>query len=136
MPSQYIQSGRAPKSQSRNSRDFSELARQFAHLTQHLASLVRLSTQLQGPEITSGVLGNQQRLPISSFPGPLTHSITMSANGSAVPEQASELLDKGKGKSTEQPTHEMSMEDDEDDEEEESGQEEVRFNLYRKGNTS
>ena len=60
----------------------------------------------------------------------------MSANGSAVPEQASEILDKGKGKSTEQPTHEMRMEDDEDDEEEESGQEEVRLNSQPKRNTS
>ncbi len=52
----------------------------------------------------------------------------MSANGSAVPEQATEILDKGKGKSAEQPTHEMSMEDDEEEEEEESGQEEASSN--------
>ena len=52
----------------------------------------------------------------------------MSANGSAMPQEASEILDKGKGKSAEQPTHEMRMEDDdEEDEEEESGPEEVRM---------
>lgn len=53
----------------------------------------------------------------------------MSANGSAVAKEASEILDKGKGKSAEQPTHEMSMEDDDEDEEEESGPEEVSTQL-------
>ncbi|RMD42296.1 hypothetical protein DV735_g2854, partial [Chaetothyriales sp. CBS 134920] len=44
----------------------------------------------------------------------------MSANGSAVPsEQTSEIVDKGKGKAVEQPSHDLDMEDD--DEEEESG---------------
>ena len=49
----------------------------------------------------------------------------MSANGSAIPEQTSEVVDKGKGKATEQPTRDIGMEDDEEDEEEESGAEEV-----------
>lgn len=52
----------------------------------------------------------------------------MSANGSAMPEEASEILDKGKGKQVEQPTHDMSLEDDDEDEEEESGAEEVSYN--------
>ncbi|RMZ78763.1 hypothetical protein DV738_g3690, partial [Chaetothyriales sp. CBS 135597] len=47
----------------------------------------------------------------------------MSANGSAVPEQTSEIVDKGKGKAVEQPSHDLDMEDD--DEEEESGPEDV-----------
>lgn len=49
----------------------------------------------------------------------------MSANGSAMPDQASEILDKGKGKSVEEPTTAMAMDDDEEDEEEESGVDEV-----------
>jgi hypothetical protein len=53
------------------------------------------------------------------------HSNTMAANGSAMPDQASEILDKGKGKSVEEPTPDMTMEDDDDDEEE-SGVDEVR----------
>jgi hypothetical protein len=49
----------------------------------------------------------------------------MSANGSAVPEQASEIIDKGKGKAVEQPTNETAMDEDDDEEDEESGVEEV-----------
>ncbi|RMZ86695.1 hypothetical protein DV736_g6078, partial [Chaetothyriales sp. CBS 134916] len=47
----------------------------------------------------------------------------MSANGSAVPEQTSEIVDKGKGKAVEQPAHDLDMDNDDDDEEE-SGPEE------------
>lgn len=52
----------------------------------------------------------------------------MSANGSAVPQEASEFSDKGKGKgkAVDQP-QDMELEDDESDEE--SGVEEVRQNL-------
>ena len=60
---------------------------------------------------------------------PSHYKYRMSANGSAMPDQASEILDKGKGKSVEQPTNEMSMQDDEDDDDEESGVEEVREHL-------
>ena len=47
----------------------------------------------------------------------------MSANGSTVPQEASEIQDKGKGKQVEQAQHDTGMDDDE--EEEESGPEEV-----------
>ena len=49
----------------------------------------------------------------------------MSANGSAIPEQTSEIAGKGKGKAAEQPTQDIGMEEDDEDEEEESGPEEV-----------
>lgn len=47
----------------------------------------------------------------------------MSANGSAVPADSTEIQDKGKGKSVEESSHTVSFE--EDDEEEESGADEV-----------
>lgn len=48
-------------------------------------------------------------------------------NGSAIPQEASEITDKGKGKSVEPAaSHEMMDEDEEDSEEEESGVEDVR----------
>jgi hypothetical protein len=50
----------------------------------------------------------------------------MAANGSAMPDEANEILDKGKGKSVEAPALDMVMEDDDDDEEE-SGVDEVRY---------
>lgn len=56
---------------------------------------------------------------------PLDDTANMSANGSAIPAQTSDVVDKGKGKATEQPTHSMGMDEDEEDEEEESGPEEV-----------
>ncbi|RMZ83401.1 hypothetical protein DV737_g1741, partial [Chaetothyriales sp. CBS 132003] len=40
----------------------------------------------------------------------------MSANGLAVPEQTSEIVDKGKGKAVEQPTHDLDMDDDDEEE--------------------
>lgn len=48
----------------------------------------------------------------------------MSANGSAIPTEATEVQDKGKGKSVEEPSRNIGMEEDED-EEEESGIDEV-----------
>jgi hypothetical protein len=57
----------------------------------------------------------------------------MSANGSAIPEQANQLADKGKGKATEQPVHDMGMEDDEEDEED-SGAEEVSLRILSYSN--
>jgi hypothetical protein len=53
----------------------------------------------------------------------------MSANGSAVPTESSEIQDKGKGRSVEEPTHDMNV-DEEDDEQEESGPDEVSDMLY------
>jgi hypothetical protein len=48
----------------------------------------------------------------------------MSANGSAVPADSTEIQDKGKGKSVEEPGRTVGLEE-EDDEEEESGVDEV-----------
>ena len=49
----------------------------------------------------------------------------MSANGSAMPQEASETTEKGKGKAVEQPrSHDMSMDDD-DSSEESAHEEEV-----------
>ena len=51
-------------------------------------------------------------------------------NGSALPQEASELAGKGKGKAADQAPvqdHAMDEEEDDEDEEEESGPEEVRF---------
>lgn len=46
-------------------------------------------------------------------------------NGSAVPQEASEIADKGKGKSVDTaPSHDM-MEEDDEESEEESGVEDV-----------
>jgi hypothetical protein len=56
----------------------------------------------------------------------------MAANGSAMPDEASEILDKGKGKSVEAPALDMAMEDDDDDEEE-SGVDEVRYTYVLHG---
>ena len=47
----------------------------------------------------------------------------MSSNGSAIPTEATEVQDKGKGKSVEEPSRTIGMEEDED--EEESGLDEV-----------
>ena len=48
------------------------------------------------------------------------------SNGSAIPQEASQIIDKGKGKSVDTtPSHDMMEEDDEDSEEEESGVEDV-----------
>lgn len=47
----------------------------------------------------------------------------MSANGSAIPSESTEIQDKGKGKSIDEPTQAVGLE--EDDEEEESGADEV-----------
>ena len=51
----------------------------------------------------------------------------MSANGSAVPEQSTEVQDKGKGKQVEEPPKTSPLDDSDDDEEEnaDSGPEEV-----------
>ena len=51
-------------------------------------------------------------------------------NGSALPQQASELAGKGKSKATDQPPaqdHAMDEDEDDEDDDEESGVEEVRF---------
>jgi hypothetical protein len=59
----------------------------------------------------------------------------MSANGSAMPTESSEIQDKGKGKQVE-PTNDMSI-DEEDDEQEESGVDEVSNVIFlgRKSNS-
>lgn len=54
----------------------------------------------------------------------------MSANGSAMPQESSEIQDKGKGKSVEQAPQQPAFEDEED-EEEESGADEVRFLIHK-----
>lgn len=50
----------------------------------------------------------------------------MSANGSAVPSESAEVQDKGKGKSVEDTSRTVGLEED-DEEEEESGVDEVCF---------